>query len=134
MKRKNLSLSVVFDRAHRLTATGTGLVQIRATFAGQTRYFSTGVHVRPEQWDHRNRRVKEHALASEYNRRIYAYLDRLQEQEIELQKSMDFAAWIALPSTIARLPSPFRSSANRNCNALGSPIQPGETRKAAWGF
>ncbi len=90
MKRKSLSLSVVFNRANRLSSTGTGLVQLRATFDGQSRFFSTGIHIRPEQWDPRNRRVKDHPLASEFNRLFYGYLDRLQEQEIEIRKKLGF--------------------------------------------
>jgi len=89
-KRKNLSLSVVFDRAHRLDASGRGLVQIRATYKGKSRYFSTGVHVQPDQWDHKRRRVKNHPLELDYNRLIYGALDRLEEQKVQLMQRMGF--------------------------------------------
>ena len=57
---KKVIFNLVFNRKKRLNSEGKALIQVEAYQNRQKMYFSTNVYVRPNQWDQKRRRVKNH--------------------------------------------------------------------------
>jgi integrase len=78
--------SLVFNRKGELNQYGEALIQIRAyqTYKG-CRFFSTGITVRPEHWDKRNRKINpKHPNHFVYNQRINDQLTKMEVFEIAM--------------------------------------------------
>ncbi|WP_168207850.1 tyrosine-type recombinase/integrase [Spirosoma sp. KCTC 42546] len=73
----------VFNRKNKLDKNNLGLVQIEALHLGQRRYFSTGVKIKPEQWNESKKEVKG---SSQSNQRIRAKRQELEDFELTFAK------------------------------------------------
>ena len=73
---------IVFNHSGRLDRQGDGLVSIEVRGDGRRTYFSTGVRVKPYQWDTRSSEVVNHPLADEY--REYLLNTKYALEKIEL--------------------------------------------------
>ncbi|WP_367392769.1 phage integrase SAM-like domain-containing protein [Lewinella sp. LCG006] len=77
--------SLLFNRKGRLNLTGEALIQIKAYQDGRNRYFSTGITIRPEFWDKRNRKISpKHPNHFVYNQRINQQLHDMEAFEIQM--------------------------------------------------
>ncbi len=76
--------ALVYNRKKRLNAQGKALVQVEAYLNKQRRYFSTKVYLKPEQWDKRRRLVKCHPNAKALNQRMWDFICKLEEQELDM--------------------------------------------------
>ena len=74
----------VFNRAHRLDKHGKALVQIEMLQHGSRIYFTTHIHLEPQQWIQGI--VVDHPMADEYNFVINDYKSRLERIEIDYIK------------------------------------------------
>lgn len=64
---KTLTVKPVFNRKNKLNKQGKALVQIRFTFNKKSVFSSTGIYVKPRQWDDRRLRVKNHENQFTFN-------------------------------------------------------------------
>lgn len=55
-----ITYSLVYNRKKRLNRKGMALVQIEAYLNKRKKYFSTGIYLKPEQWDTAKCVVKKH--------------------------------------------------------------------------
>ncbi|MCB0583672.1 MAG: site-specific integrase [Phaeodactylibacter sp.] len=78
---RKIKFTLVFNRENRLNLDGTALVTLRAYQGGKNRYFSTGVYLKPEHWDERSLRVKDHPLKAQYNRHLQDFLHHFEAYE-----------------------------------------------------
>ncbi len=81
----------VFNRKNKLNKFGEGLIQIRAYQSKNSkgrnlRYFTTGVYVKPEYWDERKHRIRNHPNEFQLSFKINAEL-----QDLQLKYSKIFA-------------------------------------------
>jgi hypothetical protein len=84
----NVIFSAVFNRNNRLTKKGTAQVEICAYQNKKRKYFGTGIHVKPEIWDDKRKRIKPSAAnASQMNKQISDLAQRLENYEYK-QRSM----------------------------------------------
>lgn len=82
---KPIAFAVVHNRQHKLNDRGEALIQIRAYRSGKCRFFSTGIHVEPKDWDTRNKRVKaSHPAAFHLNGAIQDRIRELETQERDM--------------------------------------------------
>ena len=78
---------------------GTTLVQIRAYLEGKRKYFSTGIYLKPSQWNKKSHQVQNHPQSLQYNAEIRRQLDELEAYVLDWIKkhgSMHLAAKIPL--------------------------------------
>lgn len=54
---KSTTITAVYNRKNKLLEDGTALVQIRV-FADKMKYISTGVYLKPEEWNEKEKKVK----------------------------------------------------------------------------
>jgi len=76
--------NLVFNRKKLLNKRGQALVQVEAYLNRKKKYFSTKVYLRPEQWDHKRRTVKNHPNAEGINRMLYEFVADLEKNELLL--------------------------------------------------
>lgn len=74
--------NLVFNRKKNLNKRGMALVQIEAYLNRKKKYFSTKVYLKPDQWDAKRRRVRNHPNADELNRMIYEYMAEIEKKEL----------------------------------------------------
>ena len=80
-----IKYSLVFNRKGILNQYGQGLIQIRAYQNGKSRYFSSGIYLKPGDWDKRNKRVKyTHPNQFVYNQRINELCRSIEAFEIRM--------------------------------------------------
>ena len=84
---KKVIFNLVFNRKKRLNSEGKALIQVEAYQNRQKMYFSTNVYVRPNQWDQKRRRVKNHPNMFELNQYLDCFILRLERVELELLQS-----------------------------------------------
>ena len=84
---KKVIFNLVFNRKKRLNSEGKALIQVEAYQNRQKMYFSTNVYVRPNQWDQKRRRVKNHPNMFELNQYLDCFILRLERVELELFQS-----------------------------------------------
>lgn len=77
---KNPRYKPVFNRKKVLNSDGTALVQIQVYLRRQHRYFSTGIYVKPDQWDPADW-VINRKDAEDLNRKIRLVIHDLEEYE-----------------------------------------------------
>lgn len=84
VQMKKIKYSLVFNRRNKLNSNGEALIQIRA-YQNSNRYFSTGIYIKKEYWDHRNKKVKpNHPNHFVYNRQITELLHKIEAFEIRM--------------------------------------------------
>ena len=79
---KKVIFNLVFNRKKRLNSEGKALIQVEAYQNRQKMYFSTNVYVRPNQWDQKRRRVKNHPNMFELNQYLDCFILRLERVEL----------------------------------------------------
>ena len=75
---------LVYNRKRALNRRGMALVQVEAYQYGRKRYFSTHIYLKPEQWDARRKRVRNHPNAEALNRRLSEQLSDMEQRELRL--------------------------------------------------
>lgn len=76
--------SIIYNRKGKLRKDGTALVQIRAYLNQNSKYFSTGVYITPEEWNARRKCVWRNPDSHHLNHTIRQKLSELQALEYEL--------------------------------------------------
>lgn len=76
--------NLVFNRKKILNKKGMALVQIEAYLNRKKKYFSTKVYLKPNQWDAKKRRIRNHPNADALNRMIYEYMAEIEKKELGL--------------------------------------------------
>lgn len=84
---KKICFRPVYNRKNRLTAQGTALLQVEAYLEGKKAYFSSHIHLTPEQWDNRKRLIVRHPNAESLNYMLRMFIIDLEQKEIELWKN-----------------------------------------------
>lgn len=74
--------NLVFNRKKNLNKREMALVQIEAYLNRKKKYFSTKVYLKPDQWDAKRRRVRNHPNADALNRMIYEYMAEIEKKEL----------------------------------------------------
>lgn len=107
---KKIKYRLIYNRTRVLNKDGTALVQVHAYQNGKSRYFSTGVWIRPKYWDEKeksvypahpnshifNFRIREKKLALEkyelkmLNRYGHFHIDRLCDYEVKKEEFLSF--------------------------------------------
>ncbi len=64
----------------------TAAVKVRAYRNSEIRYFSTGVFIKPNQWNEKTQTVRNHPLQTELNQRLREVLNQLETYEAEQVK------------------------------------------------
>ena len=62
---------------------GTAVVKVRAYRNTETKYISTGVFLKPNQWNEKSKLVKNHDQATELNQRLRTVISLLESYELE---------------------------------------------------
>jgi len=75
--------SIVYNRKGKLLADGTALIQIRAYLNGLNKYFTTGIYAKPDQWDKKHSRVRNHPNAIRINKQISDYVSKMETLELD---------------------------------------------------
>lgn len=94
--------NLVYNRKKCLNKDGRALVQIEAYLDRKKKYFSTKVYLRPEQWDHRRRAVKNHPNAQELTRLLHGQLEELERRELQLRRQGRRVSLDVLKETLER--------------------------------
>lgn len=74
---------LVYDRKHDSARRASALIQVEARKDGRKAYFSTGVYIRPEQWDGT---VVNHPNAADLNAYLTDQIMKLESIELDLWK------------------------------------------------
>lgn len=77
----------VFNTKRKLNKYGTALIQIEAYSRGKRVYFSTGVYVRPEQWNDKRRMIVKHPNAHDLNMIVMDKANLIEKVAIEMWKN-----------------------------------------------
>lgn len=80
MEKTNYNL--VFNRKGILNAEGKALIQVEVYLNKKKRYFSTKVYVKPNQWDNKRRRIKNHPQAKILNQYLANFIAELEQIEL----------------------------------------------------
>ena len=83
-KMDKIVYKLVYNRKRALNRRGMALVQVEAYQYGRKRYFSTHIYLKPEQWDARRKRVRNHPNAEALNRRLSEQLSDMEQRELRL--------------------------------------------------
>ena len=81
---EKISYNLVFNRKKRLNKRGMALVQVEAYLNRKKMYFSTKIYLKPEQWDAKQKRVKNHPNANVLNRMLYENIAAIEQTELGL--------------------------------------------------
>lgn len=95
--------NLVFNRKNSLNKKGMALVQIEAYLNRKKKYFSTKVYLKPDQWDAKKRRVRNHPNADALNRMIYEYVAEIEKKELELWQQKKSITLDALKESLATM-------------------------------
>ncbi|MGP1623216.1 site-specific integrase [Bacteroides heparinolyticus] len=79
-----ITYRLVYNRKKRLNRQGMALVQVEAYLKNKKKYFSTGVYLKPEQWDTARCVVKKHPNADALNRWIQQYATEIEKKELDM--------------------------------------------------
>lgn len=79
-----ITYRLVYNRKKRLNRQGMALVQVEAYLKNKKKYFSTGVYLKPEQWDTARCVVKNHPNADALNRWIQQYATEIEKKELDM--------------------------------------------------
>lgn len=73
-----------YNRTGKLKSDGKASVLIRAYLDKKNKFLNTGVYVKPDQWDNKNHRVKNHPNQFHLNRAIKDQLEAMEAFEFEV--------------------------------------------------
>jgi site-specific recombinase XerD len=81
---KKATYKIIFNRRNRLNKAGQADIEIRVTLNRQSRFFSTGVKVAPDDWNKRGSRVKDkHPHSIQLNQVITDLLYKMERYELK---------------------------------------------------
>lgn len=101
---EKISYNFVFNRKKLLNKKGNALVQVEAYLNKRKVYFSTKLYLKPEQWDKKRSRVKNHPNADALNRMLHEYMMTIEQKELDLwQRGKQISLgllkeWVAKPA------------------------------------
>lgn len=95
--------NLVYNRKNTLNKKGMALVQIEAYLNRKKKYFSTRVYLKPDQWDAKRRRVRNHPNAEALNRMIYEYMAEIEKKELTLWQQKKSITLDALKETLVAI-------------------------------
>ena len=78
------SYKLVFNRKGRLKEDGTALIQLRVYIQKKQKYYSTGIYVKPHQWDPVDRKIKVHPKRIKFNKQLRDMVSDLEDYEIKI--------------------------------------------------
>jgi site-specific recombinase XerD len=85
--QQKIIYKVIFNRMNRLNKDGKAIIQIEAYLNRKRRYFSTGIYIKPDEWDNRrtivSKRNEEH---TKFNFIINQQIKSLEDKELEILK------------------------------------------------
>lgn len=81
---RKINYRLVYNRKKHLNKQGTALVQVEAYLLRRKVYFSTHVYLRPDQWDSRKKRIKNHPNCEALNNMLDEFMIELERRELEL--------------------------------------------------
>lgn len=84
---KKISYRPVYNRKNRLNKQGKALLQIEAYLEKRKVYFSSHIHLTPQQWDKRRERIVAHPNAEALNLMLATFMMELEQKELELWKN-----------------------------------------------
>ncbi len=85
---QKIQFKFVYNRKNKLNKDGTALIQIEAYLNRKRKYFSTGIKIKPAEWDKKKNIInKKHPKYIDYNFILQAQLKKLQERELEFLKN-----------------------------------------------
>jgi hypothetical protein len=80
---KKTTFRIVFNRRRRINKDGESLLQIEARLSNSRKYFSTGIHILPSQWNDKKKIVNQkHDRSIDFNRLIKKQIDELETFEL----------------------------------------------------
>ena len=84
--RLNAVYKLVYNRKNvKLSESDTSLIQVKVlSVDGLVKYIGTGISVKSNQWDPKNRMIVNHENAAQYNKRIHDFISGLQTRELEI--------------------------------------------------
>ena len=94
----------MFNRKKNLNKRGMALVQIEAYLNRKKKYFSTKVYLKPDQWDAKRRRVRNHPNAEALNRMIYEYMAEIEKKELGMWQQNKSISLDALKDALVTSP------------------------------
>jgi hypothetical protein len=65
-----LKVTFTHNRKKKLNAKGQVVVQMRLYLDRQEKYITTGIYLKPSEWDSKRQRVKSHPLTPKYNKSL----------------------------------------------------------------
>ena len=83
MSAKPISLKLIYNRIDQLNDKGEALLQIRATKDRKSKYLSTGIYLKPDQWNLTKEEVIKHSDKINLNHRIKDLFAELRTLERE---------------------------------------------------
>ncbi len=116
MKNTKFSVAIVYNRKKQLTKQGTALIQIVVTLNGKRKYFTTNIYVAPDQWNERQKKIKNHPNAAARNNEIYSKIIEIEnfisnqitkgqpptllqvENYVKQSETTDFIEWVTSES------------------------------------
>lgn len=78
-----MTTKFIFNRKGKLNSEGRALIQLRVTINRVTRFVSTGVYVKPDEWSEKTNRIIKHPQATKLNAIINKVKADLEMMEIE---------------------------------------------------
>lgn len=78
-----MTTKFIFNRKGKLNSEGRALIQLRVTINRATRFMSTGVYVKPDEWSEKTNRIIKHPQAVKLNAIINKVKADLEMKEIE---------------------------------------------------
>ena len=78
-----IAYKLIYNRKKQLNRQGMALVQVEAYQHKRKIYFSTGIYLKPEQWDVKRQAVKNHPNSKALNWWLREYVAQIEKQELE---------------------------------------------------
>ncbi len=76
---------LIYNRRGKLNKEGKALIQIEVYQNRKRKYFSTGIYIKPNQWDDKRKIVKSHPEAQRLNMQLFEQIKRLRDFETEMR-------------------------------------------------
>lgn len=76
-----ISFTPEYNRKNRLNEQGTAPLEIKIYQQKHRKYISTGIHLKPDQWDKKNKKIKKHPEAQTLNIKLADKINQLRDIE-----------------------------------------------------
>ncbi|MDE5419120.1 site-specific integrase [Labilibaculum sp. DW002] len=78
------SYKIVYNRKGKTNKEGKALLQLQVYLQKKQRYFSTGIYLKPKQWDESKRQVKNHPNQIRLNKQLRDLISGLEDFELKV--------------------------------------------------